>query len=86
MAFADYALCNCCGCKAFYDACFTDDRYLEAYQAGRMKVICEECAETYTVEVLKRKDEGHGKESDGGEACGESKAQAGEDGRGDLAD
>lgn len=57
MALSDYALCNVCGKKVFYDACFTDERYLKAYRSDRMALICEDCTKDYEVKIQRREND-----------------------------
>jgi hypothetical protein len=53
MAGADYARCDVCGAKAFYDANITDDRYHDPIAEGGVDiaVICNECTKTHKVTV-----------------------------------
>ncbi len=59
MAMADYAHCDVCGSKAFYDADITDDRYHDPISEGGVDigVICNDCTKTHRVVIqLKEPD------------------------------
>ena len=47
MAKCDYYLCDCCNEKCFYDADIPD----RFEQAGKIKAICKQCAETHTISI-----------------------------------
>lgn len=53
MAMADYALCDVCHGKAFYDANITDSRYCATYDPTEdaepigIAVLCSECNKTH---------------------------------------
>lgn len=50
MAAADYALCEVCGGKTFYDA-YVD---YEVPNFGAQLVLCSTCAATHALKVVKR--------------------------------
>lgn len=57
MALADYYLCDICECKTFYDSDLayefdTPDGKPKLPRVGAMKVICEDCAKDYDVEIV----------------------------------
>ena len=58
MALADYRRCDACQKKTFYDAelHYQDekDRWDLPVGVGAWAVICEACAETYRVDVVRR--------------------------------
>lgn len=61
MASADYRSCDVCGCKTFYDANLNYDfndynKNTGLHRTGDWKVICEECAKTHEVVIVKKKD------------------------------
>lgn len=47
MSKRDYYLCDCCNEKCFYDADIPD----RFEQAGKIKAICKQCAETHTISI-----------------------------------
>ena len=53
MAMCDYALCDVCGGKAFYDANISDPRYCATYDPTEdadpigIAVLCSECNKTH---------------------------------------
>lgn len=51
MAYADYYLCNVCGCKTFYDAGVD-----YTYGVGDIAVLCKECSKTHNIKIIERKD------------------------------
>lgn len=65
MAYADYRLCDVCGCKAFYDANLsyretTDPNEMirgsdgiKLHWLGDWAVICTDCAKTHRCEAVK---------------------------------
>lgn len=61
MAISDYALCDVCGNKAFYDVDITDSRYVATYDPEEAKetdpigiaVLCSECNKTHTITINK---------------------------------
>jgi hypothetical protein len=62
MATADYYLCDVCGTKCFYDANLNYDfskldpvtRMPKLDYVGDMAAICDECAKTHMVVIVKR--------------------------------
>ena len=54
MAICDYYLCDICSRKTFYDAelCYKDVHL--PVGVGNMAVICEDCALTHEVKILKK--------------------------------
>lgn len=62
MAMCDYALCDICGGKAFYDAVITDPRYVATYDSQEAKewepvgiaVLCSHCNKTHEAIVRPR--------------------------------
>jgi hypothetical protein len=62
MASSDYALCNNCGRKAFYDAVIDDPHYVATYNPRVAKewkpvgfaVLCEFCNETHEIVIRQR--------------------------------
>lgn len=61
MAMADYAQCDVCGAKAFYDANITDDRYHDPIEQGGVDivVICNACTKTHRA-VVESKEQSNG--------------------------
>lgn len=53
MAAADYYHCDLCGGKTFYDA----DIDWEVQHVGAIKCICERCAKTHAIILVKRDGE-----------------------------
>ena len=61
MAMSDYALCDICGNKAFYDANITDSSYVATYDSEEAKetdpvgivVLCSKCNKTHTITISK---------------------------------
>jgi len=62
MAMCDYALCDVCGGKAFYDADLHDPRYVATYDPQEAKewdpvgiaVLCSDCNKTHEAIVRPR--------------------------------
>ena len=60
MALIDYALCNVCGGKAFYDANISDPRYCATYDPTEdfepigIAVLCPECNKTHKAIIVPR--------------------------------
>ena len=64
MAMADYALCDWCGGKAFYDADIGDPRYLAIWDTSQdedpvgIAVLCSDCNKKYKAIIVPREETG----------------------------
>ena len=60
MAMCDYALCDVCGGKAFYDANISDSRYCATWDPTEdaepigIAVLCSECNKTHKALIVPR--------------------------------